>query len=161
MSNTVSFVSSYMTNKKGESYEVADNGSCLTLEYTINTIPVRFVIIGMQSNYQDRRNTTIMVKEITDELGQWRKNGGNIGLEISDQYFLDTTTGATVHESKAYDYVDDTTKPIEGTDPVQYEQKQVLKDNLLNEVDYMIQANTELFAITEAQVKKRVDNLYS
>jgi len=102
-----------------------------------------------------------MVKEVKDELGNWKKSGEPFSMKLNDQYFINTVTGESVHYSKAYNYVDDLDKPIPDTDPVEYEKKPELKDNLVNEVDYMIQANSELFSILEVQAKTKINKIYS
>ena len=161
MSNTVEFIQSYKCNKVGDSYESQLNGSCLTLEYTVNGNEVRFIITRMDTDYANRFTRTTMVKEVKDELGNWKKSGEPFSMKLNDQYFINTVTGESVHYSKAYNYVDDLDKPIPDTDPVEYEKKPELKDNLVNEVDYMIQANSELFSILEVQAKTKINKIYS
>lgn len=159
--NEVIFKQSYKTNKVAKDvFQKQTNGACLTLEYTVNGNEVRFIVVCMETDYCNRKTRTTMIKEVRDELGNWNRAGAEIVMHVNDDFFVDTTTGDSVHYSQAYEYVDDTENPIEGTDPVEYPKLKQLKANLINEVDFMVQSNSQLFAILEEQGKTKVEKLY-
>jgi len=160
MANTLVFQRSYFTNKIGEQYDEQENGACLTLQYLINGKEVRFIILKIDLDCMNRKTNTIMIRQVKDEVENWVTVGNNVQMSVNDLWFIDMTTLKSVHSSKAYDYVDDKDKPIPGTDPGEYEQKPVLKENLINEVDFMIDANEHFFAIVLQQAKTKVDSLY-
>jgi hypothetical protein len=160
MANTIDFVKTYMTNKVGSNFEEQTNGSCLTMEYKINGRDVRFIVINMATDYANRGMVTSIIKEIKDETGAWNISGDVVTMTVKDNFYVDTATGITYSESEAYENVPDLDKPIPDTDPVEYETKEVLKKGYVNEVDFMVQANSQLFAILEEQGKKKVVSLY-
>lgn len=160
MENTVNFIEAYYVNNIEGAFKKEDNGSCLALEYEVNGLSVRYIVTKMELDLLLRKVDTTMLKENKNEFGEWSHSGSPMHLEISDKWYVDTATGKSYNKQEAYELVDDLEKPIPDTDPVEYYQKSQLKEGFVNEVDYMIQANSELFTNLETQVKMKVLSIY-
>ena len=114
----------------------------------------------MELAYSKRTCKTTLLKEIQDENGNWKRSGEKIVLTINDNFYKNPETGETLPVAIAFDLEEDETKPIEGTEPVEYEKVKVLKEGFVNEVDLMYKSNQELIAVISSSIKTKVPNLY-
>jgi hypothetical protein len=151
-------VRDYMTNEINGVFQEQQNGACPTVEFTDqNGVSVRFVVCHLDINMFNRKSTSSMYQE-TKVGDKWIRGAQVLTMTINDNFYL-TPEGDSVLRDEAFESVPDETKPIEGTDPVEYEQKEQLKKGYINEVDAMVLANNQLFDIIRGNVKKKVSKI--
>lgn len=154
----LSHVRDYMTNEIDGVFQEQENGSCPTVEFKDSEgVSVRFVVCRLDINLFNRKSISSMYQE-TKVGDKWIRGAQVIKMMINDNFYL-TPEGDTVMRYEAFESVPDETKPIEGTDPVEYEQKEQLKEGYINEVDAMVSANSQLFEIVIGNVKKKVSKI--
>lgn len=161
MSETAIFKKSYFTNKKNGVFVEEENGVCQTFEYEINGKAIRFIVSNLDMMFHKRTARTYTLKEIQDEQGNWSAIGEGMVLQVSDDFFINTADGQVYPADEAYEFIDDTEKPIAGTDPIEYQQKRVLKDGYISEVDFLHAANSGMQAIVEQNIKTKIENSYN
>ena len=158
--NTVEYKKSYYANKVGSTFQEQSNGVCLVVEYEINSVLVRFIVVKVEMSFADRRSLTTMIQEQKDVVGNWKTIGDPITMVVNDDYYVNVNDGDTYSYAESIELVDDLDKPIPNTDPQEYSQIQKIKDGYIKEVDYLHSANTGFNDLVEANVKAKILKIY-